>query len=85
VTTLDRLRALLQKDFDLPAESLQPEATLESLGIDSLRMIEIVFTVEDEFGIAVKAEPAELRTRLKTLADLAAYVDELSAAGTAPK
>lgn len=82
MSTIERLRALLQKDFDLPAGSLQPEASLESLGIDSLRMIEIVFNVEDEFGIAVKAEPAELRARLKTLADLAAYVDELCAAGT---
>jgi acyl carrier protein len=78
VSTLERLRALLQRELDLPADSLQPQASLESLGIDSLRMIEIVFTIEDEFKVAVRAEPAELRERLKTLGDLAAYVDELS-------
>jgi acyl carrier protein len=78
VSSLERLRALLQRELDLPADSLQPQASLESLGIDSLRMIEIVFTIEDEFKVAVRAEPAELRERLKTLGDLAAYVDELS-------
>lgn len=82
MSTLERLRTLLQRELEVPADSLQPEVTLESLGIDSLRMIEIVFTIEDEFKVAVRAEPAELRERLKTLGDLAAYVDEL--AGPAP-
>src|SRR3954471_9737971 len=50
MSTLDRLRDLLARDFDLAPERLQPDATLESLEIDSLRMIEILFTVEDEFA-----------------------------------
>ncbi len=81
MTTLEKLRDMLARDFDLPPSSLTPDATLEGLGIDSLRMIEIVFAVEDAFKVTVRAEPAELRTRLKTFGDLAAYVDELSAAG----
>jgi acyl carrier protein len=80
MSTLERLRSLLERELDLPADALQPQATLEGLGIDSLRMIEIVFTIEDEFKVAVKADPAELRGRLKTLGDLAGYVDELVAA-----
>ena len=81
MTTLERLRTLLVRDFDLKAEALQPEATLEGLEIDSLRMIEILFCVEDEFKIAVPAEHAELKSRLKTLGDLAAYIDALAAKG----
>jgi len=83
VSTLERLRALLQRELEVSAESLRPGTTLESLGIDSLRMIEIVFTIEDEFKVAVRAEPAELRERLKTLGDLAAYIDELVRAAPA--
>ena len=83
MSTLERLRSLLERELDLPADALQPQATLEGLGIDSLRMIEIVFTIEDEFKVAVKAEPAELRERLKTLEDLATYVDELVTAAPA--
>jgi acyl carrier protein len=80
MTTLERLRALLTRDFALPAELLQTNSTLESLDIDSLRMIEILFCIEDEFKVTVPAEQAELRTRLKTLGDLASYVDALLAA-----
>lgn len=80
MSTEDRLRALLVRDFDLQPEAVQPEATLESLEIDSLRMIEILFCVEDEFKIAVPAEHAELKSRLKTFGDLAAYIDTLVAA-----
>ena len=79
MTTLERLQALLARDFDLKRETLDAHATLESLEIDSLRMIEILFCVEDEFKITVSAEQAELRARLKTLGDLAAYVDSLVA------
>ncbi len=77
MNTFERLRALLARDFDLAPEALQPEATLENLEIDSLRMIEILFCVEDEFKIVVPAEHAELKERLHTLGDLAAYIDGL--------
>lgn len=80
MSTVERLRALLVRDFALAPEALQPEATLESLEIDSLRMIEILFCVEDEFKIAVPAEHAELKSRLTTFGDLAAYIDSLVAA-----
>jgi acyl carrier protein len=78
-TTLARLHALLAKDFELMPEALQPETRLEDLDIDSLRMIEILFSVEDEFKITVPAEQAELRAKLVTVGDLAEYVDALVA------
>ena len=80
MTTLERLQSLLARDFELEAGALVPAATLESLDIDSLRMIEILFSIEEAFGITVSAEQAEIRTRVRTLGDLAAYVDELLAA-----
>jgi acyl carrier protein len=80
MTTLERLQNLLAREFDLTAEALLPAATLESLDIDSLRMIEILFGIEEAFGITVSAEQAEIRARVSTLGDLAAYVDELLAA-----
>jgi acyl carrier protein len=77
--TEERLRDLLHRDFGIAREALQPVATLESLDIDSLRMIEIVFCVEEAFGIAVPADSSELKARLATFGDLAAYIDELQA------
>lgn len=80
MSTLERLQALLQRDFGVPAQALRPEATLEALQIDSLRLIEILFCIEEEFAISVPAEHAELKARLRTLGDLAGYVDSLAAA-----
>jgi acyl carrier protein len=79
MTTAERLRALLASDFDIGAEKLTPEARLEDLDIDSLRMIEILFCVEDTFHIAVPADAAQLKARVHTFGDLAAYIDSLIA------
>ena len=84
MSTLERLRELLARDFDLAPERLRPDATLESLEIDSLRMIEVLFGIEEAFGITVSAEQGEIRARVRTLGDLATYVDELRAATVAP-
>ena len=58
---------------------LQPEARLEDLAIDSLAVIEVMFEVEEKFGITVPSEPAALQTQMKTVGDLVAYVDKLIA------
>ncbi len=78
-TTIARLHALLARDFELEPEALAPDTRLEDLDIDSLRMIEILFSVEDAFKITVPAEQAELREKVKTVGDLAAYIDTLVA------
>ena len=80
MSTGDRLCALLQRDFGIAADALQPAATLESLDIDSLRMIEILFSVEETFKITVGADQAELKARLKTFGDLVDYIDSLVSA-----
>ena len=77
MSTLERLAALLHREFQLSPEALVPEATLETLEIDSLRMIEILFCIEDEFGVKAPEDAAALRERVRTLGDLAAYIDTL--------
>jgi acyl carrier protein len=79
MSTFERLSQLLQRDFAFRPASLHADATLESLEIDSLQMIEILFKVEEEFGIDVPSEQNELRARLQTFGDLVAYVDQLVA------
>ena len=75
--TFEKLQQLLHKDFDIPVEKLSREASLEDLEIDSLRMIEILFSVEELFRITVPADQQELKARLHTFGDLADYVDSL--------
>ena len=74
-TTLDRIRALLVRDHDLPPERLGEDAALETLGVDSLGVMELLWNVEDDFDITLPTDRVELRT----LGEVAAYVDGLVA------
>ena len=76
-TTFERLCAILVEDHKLPPERLTLDARLESLGIDSLGTVELLWHVEDAFKIKLPSEPVEL----PTLGDVVRYVDELVAAG----
>ena len=72
-TTFDRLCAILMKDYKLDAGQLTPDAPLEALGIDSLGVADLLFNIEDEFGISLPPEPVQLLT----IGDVARFIDEL--------
>ncbi len=78
--TLARIKQLAAKEFSVNPDRLDPNAPLDSLGIDSLSFIEFMFKVEEEFGVGVSDE--ELKS-IKTLADLERHV--ASALATAGK
>ena len=72
-TTFERLRTMLVRDYSVDAAKLAPDALLEDLGIDSLGAAELLFNIEDEFGIKVSAEPVPL----KTVGEVVGYIDAL--------
>ena len=75
-TTLERLRALLVKDYRLAPESLTPDAPLDALGIDSLGVAELLFNIEDEFKLTLPPDPVQLTS----VGDVVRYIDDLFAA-----
>jgi acyl carrier protein len=75
ITTFDRLSDILMREHRLAADRLTLEAPLESLGIDSLGTVELLWTLEDAFKIKLPADPVDLRT----LGDVVRLVDELVA------
>lgn len=79
MTTLERLQAILKENYDVAPEALQPDARLDSLGIDSLATIELMFSIEDEFRITIPADQAKSNARLQTVGDLVEFVDSLAA------
>ena len=79
MTTLQSVQALLKANFDLAPETLQPEAKLADLAIDSLAVLEVLFAVEDAFKVTVPSEPAALHVQMTTVGDLVAYVEKLVA------
>ena len=67
------LADVLSEKYDVDPDAISPEATLTELGLDSLTIVELLFDVEDEFGIEVPED----RATFETLAEAAALVDEL--------
>ncbi len=53
MSTLERVKSLFQENYDVPREMLHPDATIESLGLDSLDKIEFLFALEKEFSIKI--------------------------------
>lgn len=76
-TTLEFLRQIIARDFEVDPQLLQADARLEDLDVDSLGMIEIMFAVEEQFSITVPHEPRDARTPINTLNDLVRYIDRL--------
>jgi acyl carrier protein len=79
MSTLQSLQAIFKANFDKMPEVLVPETSLADLDIDSLAMIEVLFAVEDEFGIKVPPEPLEWKSEMRTIGNLVQYVDRLIA------
>ena len=67
------LADVLTEKYEVDPDAISPEATLTELGLDSLTIVELLFDVEDEFGIEVPEE----RATFETLAEAAALVEEL--------
>jgi len=79
--TLNRIKDLAAKEFSLQPEQLDPNAPLDTLGIDSLSFIEFMFKIEEEFGVSISDEDLK---GIKTFSDLERLVAAaLGAAGKA--
>lgn len=73
--TLQGLSELLVRNYNVSPERLTLDAPLQDLGIDSLGTVELLWSVEDRFGIRLPHDPPALAT----LGEVVAYVDALVA------
>ena len=74
-STFERVRAIVIAAFPVSRHEVTSQASLESLGIDSLGVAELLLSVEDKFKLSLPPEPASL----KTVADVVDYVNALLA------
>lgn len=74
-TSFERLGAVLLRDYGLQPHPLTMDTSLESLGIDSLGTVELMWNIEDEFQITLPTEAVAFYT----LGDVVHYIDQLVA------
>lgn len=77
-TTLETVQEILVKKYSLPIERIKPEATLESLKIDSLDLVETLFAVEDEFHVRVPQD-GSVDLKISTVQDIVNIINSLIA------
>ena len=72
--TLELMRGILTEELHAEGE-LGAETPLKELGLDSLDMVNFLFTVEDRTGVTIPDEDIQ-EQKLKTLGELVAFVDQ---------
>lgn len=72
--TASKITSIIAEKLHVDAATINPQATLQDLGADSLDMVDIVMKVEEQFGIEINDEDAE---KLHTVQDFINYVHDL--------
>lgn len=74
--TFERIRELLAEQLDIDEEKITMDSNiLEDFEADSLDVVDMVMTLEDEFGVEVPDEQIE---NFHTVGDVVRYVEENS-------
>lgn len=72
-TSLDAIKSVLQDTLDIDPSSVNLDSTIDSLGLDSLDLVELISNLEDNLGIDF-GEPEGLNT----IGDLVKHLDSLT-------
>ena len=78
----DRVIAIIAEQAVLDVKDVHMDSTLESLGIDSLGLVESIFAIEEAFDISVPFnanDPTESDFDISSVASIVAAVEALVA------
>jgi acyl carrier protein len=73
---VEKIKVIIADILNVEPSTIQSDATFESLGIDSLDMLEIIMKLEEQFGIEIDDEKAASITSIE---DAARKIEEIKA------
>ena len=76
MNTLARLTHLIHDKFGVALDAIDPDAPFASYDLDSLTVAELMFEIDDSFGVTV---PDSAATTVTTLRELGVLIDGLPA------
>ena len=70
---LEKVKVILAEQFDVDEDSLQNDTDLQDdLGADSLDVVDLLMSIEDEFELEILDEEIE---NIRTVGDLVNYIE----------
>ena len=70
----EKIKAILADQFDVDEDSITNETNIqEDLGADSLDVVDMLMSLEDEFDVEIPDEKIE---KLRTVGEVVAYLEE---------
>ena len=70
---LEAVKEILSKQLRVDIDTIDDDTNIvDDLGADSLDVVEMLMTIEQEYGVVV---PDEVITTFKTVGDVARYID----------
>lgn len=74
VSTFDRLKKIVVEQLGVDEADVVPSASfVDDLNADSLDLVELIMSLEEEFGMDIPDEEAE---KITTVGEAVEYVDE---------
>ena len=68
-----KIKSILAAQFDLAEESIAMDTSVsEDLGADSLDVVELLMSIEDDFNVEI---PDEKISDIKTVGDLVSFIE----------
>ena len=67
----EKLAKYASKQLELDVTEITPDSTFESLGIDSLDIVEMIMDLESELGVELDLEDQ----KISTFGELAEFID----------
>ena len=73
-TIYDRLKVIVTEQLGVDEEEVTKEASfVDDLNADSLDLVELIMSLEEEFGLEISDEDAE---KILTVGDAESYIEE---------
>ncbi|MDE5582892.1 MAG: acyl carrier protein [Ruminococcus sp.] len=72
--TFDKLKNIIVEQLGVEEDDVKLEANIQDdLGADSLDVVDLITTIEDEFDVSI---PDEVVEDIKTVGDIVSYIDK---------